>query len=72
MFNYKLVVEDGKGNKVTEFKLAVGESKKGTFATLSGEPANKALPFGKLYADESLIKAKKADKPAPVAPPVKK
>ena len=55
MFNYELIVKDDKGNKVTEYQLDKGESRKGTFATLSGKPANKAIPFGKLYVNEEEI-----------------
>ena len=55
MLNYELVIKDDKGNSVAKFELDKGESKKGTYTTLSGKPANKVLPFGKLYVDEDKI-----------------
>jgi len=52
---YKLVVETDKGNPVTSFILEQATSKKGTYATVTGKPGNAALPFGKLYIDESKL-----------------
>ena len=54
MFNYKLTILDG-DRVVTQFELDRGESKKGTYATISGRESNKAIPFGKLYVDESKV-----------------
>lgn len=63
MFNYELVVKDEKGNVKHSYQLEVGESKKGTYKTLAGKAANKALPFGKMYVDEDKLgEAKKAKK----------
>lgn len=65
MFNYELIIKN-KNGEVKRYLLERGESKKGTYATLSGVVGNEVLPFGKLYVDESKIKtAKKAEgKPA--------
>ena len=66
MFNYILLITDSKGETVTKFELDIGESKKGTYATISGKQDNAVIPFGKLYVDESKVtngagkKAKKA------------
>jgi hypothetical protein len=58
MFNYELVIKDGKGNIVKAYQLEQGESRKGTFRTLSTVQGNKVIPFGKLYVDESQITSK--------------
>ncbi len=62
MFNYQLTISDDKGNTVTKFELERGESKKGTYATVSAKAGNKVVPFGKLYVAEDAIKeSKKAE-----------
>ena len=52
MLNYELVAKPEKGSPVI-FQLEVGSSKKGRYATVFGVAGNKALPFGKLYVDET-------------------
>ena len=65
MFNYTLLVEDGEGDEIARYQLDAGTSRKRTFTTLSGKPANKVLPFGKLYVNEGeLPKSAKATKVA--------
>ena len=55
MFNYVLVISNAKGEVVTKYNLEAGESRKGTFTTVFASQGNKAVPFGKLYVDESKL-----------------
>jgi len=56
MFNYNLVVLKG-NTEVRRYELEQGESKKGTFKTLSAKTGLAAIPFGKLYVSESELMA---------------
>ena len=59
MYTYELVVKQGTV-EAARFLLNVGESKKGTYTTLTATPC-KVLPFpGKLYVTESEINPKPA------------
>lgn len=44
---YVITVSDGKYS--AKFEMDNGESKAGTYVTLTPKAANKVLPFGKLY-----------------------
>ncbi len=62
MLTYELVVKNG-NTEEARFAREIGESKKGTYKTLSATTGNKAIPFGKLYVAENEIKpAKKTEK----------
>ena len=62
MFNYELSISNG-DKVVTKFALERGESRKGTFATISAKAGCAAIPFGKLYVDETKL-TDTNDKPA--------